>query len=498
MSWHKNSLKVTYVLAFLGNPCLGISHVAVKMKNKEQIRIGRATKLLRLNINLRKFLNRIEVDRAVIFGILARTWGLFAGAMTFFIIAVCFTAELQGYYFSFGSILALQFFAQLGLGTIIIQFASHEWAKLKFDKAGMIVGDKNALSRLVSLAGIASRWFLIVGVITTACLCIGGYVFFSQKSDPTVSWVAPWMTLSLLTGISILMVPIWSLLEGCNQVTNVYYFRFMEGICSTLSAWVAILFGAKLWTACVVSGVILLYSYYFLMRRYKQFLKLLFFTRPVGPKIKWKKEIIPMQWRFALSSIAGYCVGAMFTPVVFYYHGAIAAGQMGMTWSLISALSSIPNIWIAPKIPFFGILIAQKKYQELDALFWRLTIIVTIISCIGSAALWALVQILNVSGNPLSNRLLSPLPTALFLSATVILAVSFPFSGYVLAHKKHPMYFLDVLSGILVGISNLLAGKHFGIIGIVAGLLAVRSLLFPFRMFIWYRCREKWHRDTGV
>ncbi|MBT9141312.1 MAG: hypothetical protein DDT30_01901 [Dehalococcoidia bacterium] len=453
--------------------------------------------LLQLNNALRQLLRRTEVDRAVLFGILTRIWGIAAGPVTAILIATKFSPELQGYYFTFASLLALQVFVELGLGTVIIQFASHEWSKLGINNAGQIVGDGIALSRLVSLAGIASKWYLAGSVIITLGLGIGGYFFFSQGPDSTVNWVAPWLMLCLLTGITICLVPIWSLLEGCNQVANVYTYRFIQGLCMSLSVWLAILLGADLWTASVSSVVGLLCAGILLGRRYWKFLKTLLFSRQIGPRIGWRLEILPMQWRIALSWLSGYFIFSLFTPILFHYHGPVIAGQMGMTWSLVMAVSGVSSAWVAPKAPRFGMLIARREYKELDRLFWRLIIIISIVAGLGAAASWTLVYILNVLGHPLATRLLPPLPTGLFMLATFIMTTLLPFSVYLRAHKKEPLLFISVMGAILVSISNLILGKYFGATGMATGYLAVNIVLIPFIVLVWYRCRAMWHGPVG-
>jgi hypothetical protein len=44
------------------------------------------------------------------------------------------TAVEQGFYYTFGSVLALQVFVKLGLVTVIVQMASHEWNFPKNDR----------------------------------------------------------------------------------------------------------------------------------------------------------------------------------------------------------------------------------------------------------------------------------------------------------------------------------------------------------------------------
>jgi len=440
-------------------------------------------------------MRKLEVDRAVFYGILTRIWQIFAGPFTAILIATKFSPELQGYYYTFGSLLALQVFVQLGLGTVIIQFASHEWSKLSIHETGKIVGDNEALSRMVSLAQIALKWYATAGIITFFGLGLGGNYFFSIKTDLSVNinWTAQWWSLCFLTGLTIFLVPIWSLLEGCNQVANVYKYRFMEGLVKSLLVWVAILAGAKLWIPTISSIAGLIWAILFLHKKYWKFLKTLLFSKPIGSKFDWRLDILPMQWRIAVSWLSGYFVFSMFTPVLFQYHGAVLAGQMGMTWSLISVLSSVSNNWVKPKAPYFGILIAQKKYEQLDNLFRRLVIIVSTVAGIGALSIWILVFSLNKIHFPLIDRILPPLPLALFLMATFTQTISIPFSIYLRAHKEEPAMVLSVVSAILICTSNLTFGKYYSVTGMATGYLLINILIIPFLLRIWYQCRAKWH-----
>jgi len=466
------------------------------LDSADQTSRDNTTTFFQLNNSLRQLLRRLEVDRAVLFGILARIWQICAAPVTAILIATRFTPEVQGYYYTFASLLALQVFVQLGLGRVVIQFASHEWSKLSINKSGQIVGDKDALSRLVSLAGIASRWYIAGSIIVIFGLGLGGHYFFSIKPDlaANINWTLPWLALCLFTGLTICLVPVWSLLEGCNQVSNVYMYRFIEGVAKSIPIWLAILVGAELWTPVISSLAGIICAIIFLHQRYWEFLKTLLLSRAVGPQIKWRAEMLPMQWRIAVSWLSGYFVFSMFTPVLFQYHGAVVAGQMGMTWSLITVLSSISSAWVSPRAPYFGMLIAQNKYEQLDKLFWRLVIIVTTVASLGALSIWSLVFILYKVQFSLITRILPPLPTGLFLLATVIMLTSVPFSIYLHAHKKAPLMYVSLSCGILVCISNLTLGKHFGVNGMAAGYLVINILVVPFIFLIWYRCRAKWHK----
>lgn len=420
-----------------------------------------------------------------------------AGLLTTLLIAIFFPPQLQGYYYTFFSVLALQVFAELGLGTVISSYASHEWAKLALDEQGRVTGDPHALSRLTSLGRFAVRWYLVAGLSVMVLLTIGGFAFFGSTDWDKVSvWGGPWTLLCFVTGVNLCVMPVWALLEGCNQVSNVYVYRLIQSIASSTAAWIAIYLGAGLWVSSIIGLAGLVAAVMTVGRHYRGFIRTIMFSRPVGPQLNWSADILPMQWRVSLSWLSGYFTFSLFTPVLFHYQGAVVAGQLGMTWAFIAALTGVASSWIAPKAPLFGILIAQQKYDELDQIFWRLTGVVIIVTSVGALGVWGLVYALNVMHHPLALRLISPTAAANLLLATVMLASALPMSTYLRAHKKEPMLVLSLINGVLTGTVVVVTGRYFSVEGLAMGYLAVMALTTPFNVMVWQRCRTEWHSQA--
>lgn len=460
----------------------------------DHVIINTKSLILDLKVRLRSFARRIEMDRTVLYAILARVWGVAAGPVTALLIANKFTPVVQGFYFTFGSILAMQMFAELGIGLVIAQFASHEWANLRIDENGRVAGDLNSLSRLASLAQMAIKWYFVAAIVVVVGLSFSGYVFFSQSTTQNINWKLPWIILCVLTGINLFSIAIWSLLEGCNQVSSVYSFRLFQGFLGSLTGWSAILLGANLWTASIVSFAGLIYASLFLLRKYWKFFESLLVLKSKGLRLVWFKDILPFQWRIALGWLSGYLIFYLFTPVLFHYHGPVVAGQMGMTWALCGAVSSIGGAWLGPRVPQLAMMAAQKKYAEMDRLFWKLLIIVTGITILGAVAVWLLIFGLNYYGFPLALRLLSPLPTALFLIAMIINTATCPMSTYMRAHKKEPILLLSIFLAIIISLSVWLLGRYYSALGIAIGLVTIFAIIsLPGHIIIWQCFRVKWH-----
>jgi hypothetical protein len=466
--------------------------------NSEEIRLVLQHKWPKLTSHvtiLQRLIRWVEIDRAIIYGIIRNLSQMLSVPVTWYLIATRFSPSLQGYYFTFSNVLALRIFVELGLTNVIVQFASHEWSKLNLDVRGKITGDPEALSRLVSLGRIVFLWYLIGGVIAFVGICFGGYFFFSQSTALGINWLAPWFVLCILCGIEMWLIPAWSLLEGCNQISRVYAFRMVQGILINLSVWIAILLGVGLWAAVVSASIGIIVSGIFLAYRHWYFLRAFFFER-VGPRMNWRHDIWPMQWRVALSWLSGYFMASVFAPILFHYHGSIVAGQMGMTQSLLFAIGTISSLWLTTKAPRFGMLIAKKQYVSLDRLFFRVTIIALAITLCGSIILWLVVYFLSAISHPLSTRILPPSLIGLYQIGGLAIYATYPFSVYLRAHKREPFMGLSIISGILIGLSAWILGSRYSATGIVAGYFAVALFfVFPYGIFVWRRCRIAWHKN---
>src|SRR4051794_38759775 len=121
-------------------------------------------------------------DPAVLYGFATRIWTIAAGLVNLLLIARFFTPAVQGFYYTFGSLLGWTAFLELGLATVIQQFASHEWARLSLGANGEIAGDSHAAERLAALARIAFRWYSVASIASTVVIGAGGAIFLSRHA----------------------------------------------------------------------------------------------------------------------------------------------------------------------------------------------------------------------------------------------------------------------------------------------------------------------------
>jgi len=433
-------------------------------------------------------LHLLGLDWATSWAILQRVWQLLAGAVTIVLMTRYFDLPTQGYYYLFSSLIALQTFFELGLSQVVVNVCSHEWAVLRLE-AGYVVGDATSRARLISLGRQLLVWFTAVQMLFFLVVGSGGAFYLGQKAAVGWNWQAPWWSLVLLTAWQLWMLPWVAMLEGCNQVAEVNAARFLQIMIANVAVWIVIVSGGGIWalaaagaTRVVCDGILLGFCY----RRFFA----PFWSRSRETGFDWRREIWPMQWRVAVSAWFAYFGFFLLTPVMFEYHGPRVAGQMGMTWTVVTAVQAAALAWVQTRTPRFGMLIREQRYEALDRLFVRVTGLALIAMLVAGFVYWCLLIGCLRQGWSFADRVLPPLPTALLLLAGWVQVLASALVSYVRAHKQEPFLIIGMLSNALIGLAIWVLGARYGPTGAGIGLLGVvTSVTLPVQLAIWRACR---------
>lgn len=447
----------------------------------------------------RRVLNRLEVDRAVFYAIAQRGWQFLAGPITLLLVARYFTADIQGYYYTFWSILALQVFFELALPQTIITTASHQWRGLALSQQRRIVGDADSLSRLAHLTRVSLALFTASGTIFFAGVGLFGLWFFAREPiSDSLSWRGPWIALIVLSALTFITTPLLSVLEGCNRVADVYKLQMLRAVIGNAVVWVTIPMGLALWIPALVTFVRLACEAAFLLIQYRHFFTSIF-TAANTATIAWRTEVWPFQYRILLKGLLSYFNADLMGPVVFHYHGAVWAGQLGMTWQILSALRGACSSWVRARYAQMGILVAGRDYQELDRVFFRVATIGAAVMLVAGATFCALVLALRVAESPYAVRLLPAGPTALLtLGLLAALGVEFLWT-YIHSHRVSPYLSLTFGGSILSGVLIWAWGAWYGRTGVAAAFCVVHlGLYLPLSLWAWRHLRIQWQQAEGV
>lgn len=447
---------------------------------------------------IRRILHVTGLDRAVAFTVAGRAWALVSGVVSAFVITAFLTGVQQGYWYTFGSVLGLQVFFELGLTTVILQFASHERAHLEWTSDRRLTGDDKVMRRLASVLHLALVWYGVAAVLMVVIVVPVGWWFFATHRQGDLVWQLPWVLLGLTTAGVLFVSPVLAILEGCGRVAEIALLRTSQAVLGSLTVWLSLAAGLKLYAVAVTSTVTLVFGIAWLVVRYRRWFVALVTRRTGGEGVGWRSEVWPFQWRIAVSWLSGYFIFQLFTPVLFAYQGAVVAGQMGMSISLAGAVGAMAMAWMNTKAPAFGMFVARRSWTELDHLFFRTVKQSFAAVVLGAAGAWCFVGVLTLAGLSVSQRVLPLLPLALLLGATVVNQIVFSEALYLRAHKKEPFMWLSVVNGVCIGLSTWLLGRSVGAFGVVTGYLVLTVVLgLGGGTWIFRRKRNEWH-DHGV
>lgn len=459
-----------------------------------------ATGLRSLRVSkVRDWMRRVlGLDKAIGFTILARFWSGITGILTVTLIAKFLSPAEQGYYFTFGSLVALQIVFELGFSYVILQMASHERAHLSISEDLEITGDPIAHARLASVIQKAVRWYSIAAVLLAVTLVTAGFRFFSthQHLGQTVAWRLPWCCVALMASLTFQIDPILSFLEGCGFVSNIAHLRFSQAIVGSLLAWTALVLRHGLFAPALIIAGTAGTAIVWLFGKRRLVLGLLRY-HPGANRIHWFEEVWPFQWRIGISYLCGYFVFQLFNPVLFAFRGPVAAGQMGMSLSLANALQSLAFSWISTKSAPFGALIARKEYRRLDQMFFR-AIAHSLVVCIaGVLAVWFGCIYINLHHLRFAQRLLSPTSLGLLLLSVPINAIVFGEAYYLRAHKQEKFLLNSVVGAVLVAVSTYFLGRAYGAAGMVTGSLCLNIVGVAWATAVFRKYRKLWHANPN-
>ncbi len=419
------------------------------------------------NRTLARFSDVTGVDFHVIVTLLFRGWSVLAGAATVFLLPLWLSPTQQGYYFTFGSVLALQIFFELGLNQIVMQLVSHEVAHLIETADGRLAGEEAHLGRLSSLARLISRWYGVAALLFAVIGGIAGAIFFLQKgTEPLSVWLAIWIVLVSATAANLWLSPGLAVMEGCGKVGQVARLRLVQSVLGYAILWATLLSGGGLWATTVVPVVSALCTGYWLKAHGNMLHWLSSRAVDIKNQLSWRKDVLPLQWRIALSWASGYLIFNLFTPMVFSHHGAVEAGRLGMALTVFSAISTIGMSWVNANAPNFTMHIARGERRELNALFKfvvRRSIAVTTFMSFGVVSVaWLLASL----GVPVMSRIASLGVLTCIALVTAANSMVFAAAVYMRAHREEPMLPVSVVTGILTAVSAYF-GSRMGVLPMV-------------------------------
>lgn len=444
-------------------------------------------------------LRRAGVDRSVGMALLNSSWTALSGPLTLLLLIHFLSLAQQGFYYAFNNFLGAALVFELGLSYIILNFASHERAKLEWTPVGTLDGDPAAKARLTALLRFSLLWYGVVALLMLLVLLPAGLWFFAhyERTHGHIAWRGAWCLVVCGAAGQMLLTPLLALLEGCGLVAEIWLLRTGLNVVTSLVLWAVLLLHGGLYAAAAFGTTWTLGGLGWLWRRKRLFLCDLFtrrtsMARPGG--LRWREEFWPFQWKIALTSLSAFLIFSSLPLILFAARGEEEAGQLGLSLVLVATLFNFPQAWLNTKMQPFGTLIAQRRWKDLDHLFFPTLWRSWGLAALAGAALWLAVAFVHHQGHPLAHRLLRPLPMGLLVAASIISQGVGAEGLYLRAHKQEPLVWLSLTVAGLIGLGDFLVARPYGATGMMLTYLVVYLTVgLGGGTWIFVQKRRLWH-----
>jgi hypothetical protein len=436
---------------------------------------------------------KFRIDMAVAMTVLQRAWGVVAGLVMVLMTSTLFSREMQGYYYTFNSLIALQAFFELGLSFVLTQLVSHEIVKLDEGYDSSPWERQAAINRIGLLSQSVRRWFAILSIVFAIAVGIGGLVFLKQGSSavPARQWVGAWLLIVVAAAVNLYYSPQLAIAEGTGKIAHVARLRLAQTIVGYVSCWIIVFIHPTLYAAACISVVSALTSGWWLRRRSG----VPTFVEQVAQGAQgygWRRDIFPLQWRIGVSWMSGYLLYQVFTPFVFAHRGAAEAAMIGLSIAVFGNISLIAMSWMSASTPLLSGLVARRDRAELRRRFLHLflqSIAFQIVACIGLCGVISMGRYFDLK---IMHRFL-PLSDLILIGVVTTCNISiFALATFMRVHKEEPMLWNSLVCGVLVAGSTYFTsfwGTSYVLMAYCAIIVAI-SLPWTIAIFIRY-----WQRN---
>lgn len=420
-----------------------------------------------------------------------RAWQAVAGVVTLAFVAHFLSPVEQGYFYALASLAALYMALDMGLATVLVQFAAREFIGLSWGVGGKVEGA--APSRFLTLVRLSHRWYGMAAVIFLLIYPAGVAFLANGHGDLGYDWRGPWALLVCATAAGFVFLPALALTEGSGSVAEAYMVRLVQGLIGAVAAWAVLAMGGGLYAVAMVpaAGVVVAGVWVFVRRRR---MVLQAFQEKIG-NFHWGVEVWPLQWRIGASWLAGYALVLMHAPLLFRTQGPEVAGRMGATMTVANMISLLALAWMTAHVPSMTRAASTRDWENLDDGYWRAFRVSS--GAYAAGAILVVFMRAALEWTPYGARFLSVAETAWLLFAMGLYHVSGLFATYLRAYLREPFLWPSLIGAAATAAAVVSVAPRWGSAGVVAVLVAMNAFFFlPVSIYLWVRLRRDWQRDS--
>ncbi|GGE33331.1 hypothetical protein GCM10011360_21480 [Primorskyibacter flagellatus] len=377
---------------------------------------------------------------------LARVWNLAAGLGLVLVATLLFTPEQQGYFYTFLSLGAAQYFCDLGVGFVLGNIAGRR-------TAGDVHGDPfqpEALANMRQITRFALHWCLLTGAVLVIVLGILGWRVFHGIDTGHGPLVTIWYAYAVLAAYTMSLHMVLRIFEAVGFVVEAALARSIQSLINILALVALALLGWEMWAvvgalALALAGA----TAYFWLTSAK--IRSAFGRAHAGGRpIHWRRDVLPFQSRVAASFIGSYGIFQAQVPLLFLYAGPVAAGQFGLMMQIFQAINTSANIFLTFSIKSWTALAVASDWRGLLFSFRRVLAASTALTAVAALLVIAMVAGLAYWDLPIAERFPSLPLVALYALAACANQVYFAWGYLFRTREEEPFWLLSLVLAAMI------------------------------------------------
>jgi hypothetical protein len=232
------------------------------------------------------------------------------------------------------------------------------------------------------------------------------------------------------------------------------------------------------------------------------FLLLRIFARPMRQlwglaktsHYNWWPEFSNLIWRYAISWCSGYFIFQLFTPLAFKFHGPVFAGKVGMSIAAWTAGYNIASTWLTAVTPKLNMLVAEKNWPQLDAVFNK-NLRYSLMTMFLGGTVYFFLYFWMVDKIFFFKRLLGPLGMSILFTCWLLQLYINDLAVYLRSHKKEPLMLLSAVSAIYVAVTTYFCAYYLNEEMLFGGFLSSYFWGLPIVVMIWRKQKQAHDSD---
>lgn len=424
--------------------------------------------------------------------LIQRVWQGGSGLVTLWFVATHLTQIEQGWYYTFTSLTAIQIVFDMGLSTVLIQTAAHEFSGLSWGPNGRVTG-QNQL-RFSALVGKSVIWYSGAACCFLITIPIG-FLFFSSKANELgYNWQWAWILVVAGTGGNLLILPFLALIEGTGRIREVYFVRLIQGISGAATIWVVLILKGGIYATAAMPLLSLLIGASWLFFFKRDLICLAFQVKRQIQNFSWRIEVWPFQWRIGVSWLCSYLLLLFHTPLLFRTQGAVVAGQMGLSMTIANMIGLLSQAWITSQVPGMAKAASLSDWKSLDNSFVRGGVS-SLMAYVAGAAIAIIVRWMLID-SPYSERLLPPYEFIGLLFVVLIIQSTGILASQLRAFRREPFMIPTIMWALLTVVGAVYAAPHYSAKGIILVMIIVNGGIgLPVSIWLWKRYNSIWRNN---